>query len=900
MSADAGASPSESAPSESAPSESAPSESAPSESAPSDNDPSDQSTTSILLVDDSAANLLVLEAVLEPLAQRLVLVRSGLEALEALRREEFAVVLLDVMMPGLDGLGTAEQIRAQKLGGNVPIIFMTAGEMPPLEAYSRGAVDVLRKPLDREIVRAKVAVFVELFRAREQIRQQARRLQAQEHAAKARTAALLDASLDAVIGMDHTGRITEFNGAAERMFGHRRAEVLGAPLAELLIPADRREPHRRGLARYLATGESRMLDSRVQVSALRADGSEFPIELAIRRIAGEGPPSFLAYGSDLTARSQEERARTFLARASQTFAASLDVELALEAVARCAVPHVADWCMIEVVATEGGAPPLLWIAHVEPAQVAAARELRRRYPPDPDAPQGVPNVLRTGLSEFYPEITEPMLERGARDREHLAALRALRLRSLIIAPIRLHHRTMGAITFGAVDSSRRFNSADVATAEELGRRAAMALENAHSYRRTLVAEELNRFLAEATEALGTSLDYAATLERVTRLAVPRIADSAAVYRLEDEGAIRLVALAADSASHEATLRELDALLPLRIDQDRLLPRVLRTGKAQLLSDLSEPVRQTWSPTPQAGELLQQLAIRSYMVVPLPVRGRVFGALALTTSSSARRLGADDLSLAKELARRAGLAMENAQLYLEAQQANRSKDEFLATVSHELRTPLAAILAWLHLLRSAQPAQQARAIDTIERNARAQARIVDDLLDVSRIVTGKLSLHFEFSAMADVVRAVIETLTPMALAKGIELVEELDAGVHVLGDPARLQQVVWNLLSNALKFTGQRGRIEVRLERRESEALLHVSDTGQGISADFLPHVFEPFRQADSAATRAQGGLGLGLAIVRHVVEAHGGRASASSAGPGQGSRFTVALPLHASRAALQE
>lgn len=852
------------------------------------------SRASILLVDDHPANLLALEVILAPLGERIVRATSGQEALARLAEEAFAVILLDVMMPNMDGFATADFVRGQQPRRQVPIIFMTAGDMPALDGYAHGAVDVLRKPLDPDVVRAKVAVFVELFHAHEQLRRQAARLETEERRADARSAALLDASLDAIIGMDHAGRITEFNGAAEAMFGRRREDVLGGSLVDMLIPPRSREAHRRGLAHYLATGESRVLDTRLEVSALRADATEFPIELAIRRVATDGPPSFIAYASDLTERKRAASARVFLAQASEAFASSLDYEATLKTVVGLAVPHVADWCLVEIVGDDPGMTVQLAVAHVDPAKVALAEQLQRRYPRDPNAPRGVPQVLRTGRSELYEDIPDTMIERSARDAEHLRVLRELALRSAMVVPIATLGRTFGAITFVASESGRHYGPSDLSTAEDLARRAAVAIENARLYRAAQVAEERNGFLAEATAALASSLDYSTTLERVARLAVPRIADSAAVYQLEADGAIRLVALAAANPEQEGLGRELNALLPLRVEQERLLPRVVRTGTAEMLRGVPAGLRETWSPTSRAAELVRKLAVDSYMAVPLVVRGRVLGAIALTTSMSGRRFQAGDLALAEDLGRRAALAVENAQLYREAQEANRLKDEFLATVSHELRTPLTAILGWIHLLRTGRPNQLARAVDTIERNAQAQARIIDDILDVSRVITGKLKLEVERVDFADVVLAAIDTVRPTAESKQVDIVASLDSAVvETAGDPARLQQVVWNLLSNAVKFTPKGGRIEVRLERDRSNICLRVSDTGQGIRPAFLPHVFERFRQADSAPTRAQGGLGLGLAIVRHLVELHGGQVTVESQGEGCGATFTVLLPIRA-------
>ncbi|WP_284666056.1 ATP-binding protein [Myxococcus sp. SDU36] len=229
---------------------------------------------------------------------------------------------------------------------------------------------------------------------------------------------------------------------------------------------------------------------------------------------------------------------------------------------------------------------------------------------------------------------------------------------------------------------------------------------------------------------------------------------------------------------------------------------------------------------------------------------------------------------------------------EAEEANRLKDEFLATVSHELRTPLTAVLGWVQMLRTGTlpPDKRERALATVERNARAQGQLVEDLLDVSRIMTGKLKLEVSSVDVSQVVEAALESLRPAAEAKGIRVQAALDSSGTIMGDVSRLQQVVWNLLSNAVKFTPKGGRVQVLVERRNSSVEISVADTGQGISPRFLPHVFERFRQADGSTTRKAGGLGLGLAIVRHLVELHGGTVMATSEGEGQGATFIVSLP----------
>jgi signal transduction histidine kinase/ActR/RegA family two-component response regulator len=235
---------------------------------------------------------------------------------------------------------------------------------------------------------------------------------------------------------------------------------------------------------------------------------------------------------------------------------------------------------------------------------------------------------------------------------------------------------------------------------------------------------------------------------------------------------------------------------------------------------------------------------------------------------------------------------------EAERVSRMKDEFLATLSHELRTPLGAILGWTQVLkRTTADPELAQALEVIERNTRLQVRLIDELLEMSRITAGKVRLDVHQLLPVEVVRAAIETVTPAAEAKDLRLETALDpAAGPVHGDPGRLQQAIWNLLSNAIKFTPRGGRVRVALARAASQVEIAVADTGVGIESEFLPHVFERFRQGDASTARRYGGLGLGLAIAKHLVELHGGTVHADSAGEGKGALFRILLPVAALRA----
>ena len=293
---------------------------------------------------------------------------------------------------------------------------------------------------------------------------------------------------------------------------------------------------------------------------------------------------------------------------------------------------------------------------------------------------------------------------------------------------------------------------------------------------------------------------------------------------------------------------------------------------------------------------------NFLAVPLTRRdGRNMGELQV----SGKPHGAfteEDEDILVQLAQMTSIAVENT-LYGELREANRLKDEFLATVSHELRTPLSAMLSWVWMLRRGglDAEGAARAIEAIERNVKAQTRIVEDLLDVSRIVTGKLRLDTRLVDLGPIIEMTTDSITPAAEAKGITVRSSIDGATPpVLGDAIRLQQLVWNLLTNAIKFTSAGGRVDVVLATSGAEVEVRVSDTGIGISQDFLAYVFEPFRQADGSSGRKSGGLGLGLAIVRHVAELHGGRVEARSAGEDQGSTFVLTLPVATGREAIEE
>ncbi len=570
----------------------------------------------ILMVDDSATNLLALESILHAPDINLVSASSGDDALRYLLHNEVAVILLDVYMPGIDGLETAELIRGREKSRNIPIIFLTAdstGGRHLSRGYSLGAVDYIVKPIEPDILRSKVQVFVELFKKTREIRRQAQLLREKnlqlENTNLARLGMLINLGQELAAEHDPSRVLQKFCRSARKIVEAEEAGigVLGRPgekLRYFVCSPKNKRPSRNGRPPVADEALKWILDERRPLRLNETD--------ALLRVAN---------GNDSV--------QSFL---------------------------------------------------------------------------GAPLLSGDGVSGWVYLVNK------------------------------LH--------------ADDFSEADERLAATLATQVAISYENALLYTNAQRhAEALQLEISERRQA-------------------------------EDE-------------------------------------------KARLL------VRE----------------------------------------QSARA---------------------------EAEQANRTKDEFLATLSHELRTPLSAILGWSHLVRSGKldEPQMSRAFETIERNARSQSQLIDDLLDVSRIITGKLQIERHSIDLTIVIESAVEAVRPAFEAKTIDFTVEFERdNCFVPGDSNRLQQIFWNLFSNSIKFTPNEGKVNVAVNRDDSTVQISISDTGIGISPDFLPYIFDRFRQADGSTTRIHGGLGLGLAIVRHLLELHEGTIDVKSEGPGQGSTFIVSLPV---------
>ncbi|HLH25328.1 MAG TPA: cache domain-containing protein [Chloroflexota bacterium] len=410
------------------------------------------------------------------------------------------------------------------------------------------------------------------------------------------------------------------------------------------------------------------------------------------------------------------------------------------------------------------------------------------------------------------------------------------------------------------------------------------------------AERRFAFLAEASTLLASSLDYQATLTSVARLAVPHLADWAAVDVVDDEGVPRTVEVAhADPAKVELA-RAVHARLAPGPGAPNALARALSTGQPVFLPQVSPEIQAANITDPEHLRLVRELGPRSLMVVPLCARGRTLGALTLASADSGRVFGPDDLALAEDLARRCALAVDNARLYKQAQEAVRARDEFLSIASHELRTPLAGVKGFAQVLQAAQargqlvPDQLARGLQRIDEASNRLNDLIQDLLDVSRIRMGQLLLRPHPLDLAVLLREVTSRFGEQLDGRHRLVVDLAVEPCTIVADAHRIEQILTNLLDNAAKYSPQGGQVHVRLLPSDGGVLVQVQDAGIGLPGESVDSVFEPFGRAPNAARRHIPGMGLGLYICREIAQRHGGRIWAESRGEDQGTTFSLWLP----------
>jgi two-component system CheB/CheR fusion protein len=642
--------------------------------------------------------------------------------------------------------------------------------------------------------------------------------------------ALLDSALDCIITMDASGRVLEFNPAAQRVFGYRREEAVGQELASLIIPPSLRERHRQGLRHYLETGQGPVLGRRIEIGAIRANGSEILVELAITALQLEGQPVFTAYLRDITDRNRGEEASRRLAAIIES---SDDAIISKDLDGR-----ITSW--------------------------NAAAERLFGYTSDEIVGKPVTTLIPPERHHEEPRILE-RIRRGERI-DHYETVRVRKGGRLINISVTV--------------SPLKDQSGQVIGASKIVRDITDRIQNER--RRT------------AQYAVASLLAGSWSLAE----AGPQIIESIAAIGNWVSGSIWLQDKAEQSLSCAATWHQdksglahfAKATCAIVLTGGHGLPgRVALSQKPAWIRDVSHD-----SNFPRAAAAVAA-NLKGAFAFPLCAESEVMGVLELFSPDTVQP-DDDLLSLVEALGSEIGLFVHRRQIEAElkhqkeaAETANAAKDRFLATLSHELRTPLTPILIWAGGMINdpSLPAEIDEGLQMVCRNVELEARLIDDLLDLTRITRGKLQLHMRKSNAHDLLGHAMDIVRDEISSRELQLSVHLHAADHVvLADAARLQQVFWNLLRNASKFTPDRGAVTVRTANPQPQALMiEISDTGIGIEPEYLEKVFDAFEQLGPRRE----GLGLGLAISKAIVEMHHGSIRAFSQGPGKGAKFVIDL-----------
>ncbi|PCC70430.1 PAS domain S-box-containing protein [Nannocystis exedens] len=1013
--------------------------------------------TRILVVEDESVVALDIQSQLEKLEYHVIgTAASGEEAICRASEGRPDLVLMDIRLKGaLDGIAAASEIRTRL---NIPVIYLTA--YSDEETLDRARVTepfgYLLKPFDQRELQVVIEMALYRHRIERALTESERRLDA-----------ILSSIGDAVIAYDEERRVTFLNPAAEALLGCRSANVVGRDV-DTIVMVTRAEA---GCA-YLQDLRGRTVpveETVAPISGARGMGGGV---IALRNISERqrAQQEHEKLVREQAARAGVEKAHAqmqFVSRASESLMASLDGRQTTDAAVELVVPYLADWCVVHLREDDRICP--VAARHIS-GKEALVREVDAGFDPGGSAPLGCHEVVRTGRSRLIEEVSGEDLERSARDATHLARLRELAIRSSMCVPLVVRGETIGAITFGASQTRRRYTVEDLALAEELTRRTAIAIENARLYRDV---REANR-RSETLLRIGTSLNAELDLQKLLQVlidqgtALCRAQFGAFFYNVTDEngdrymlytlagaardafghmpmprntaifgptfngeGAVRLAdvtrdprfghnppyhgmppghlpvrsylalpvvardgevigglffghadvdvfeerdeqllvavttqaatalenarlyederrarALAERTQQRTAKLHTITAALSRALDAEEAarlvihetLPAVAatagfvlvldaagkaierlvdedgrstaelgpltlasevpaceaaRTGKIVWLSTREEIARRD----PRLVEVSDRLGIKTWGAIPLVFEGRTVGSLAFLHATE-YHLSTDDQEFLLAVGQQCAQALERARLYeatlaarARAEAASNAKDEFLAMLGHELRNPLAPIVTALELMRLRGDVESTHEQRVIERQVQHLVRLVEDLLDVSRITRGKVRLEKRPLELGTIIARGVEMASPLLEQRRHRFrLDVAQQHMSVEADEARLSQVIANLLTNAAKYTEPGGNISLTAYRDGQELVIQVKDDGIGISPELLPRVFDPFVQGHRESDRGQGGLGIGLALVRNLVSMHSGSVVARSEGPYKGSEFVVRLP----------
>jgi PAS domain S-box-containing protein len=752
---------------------------------------------------------------------------------------------------------------------------------------------VSKEPIDRPShsvpLSPEEALIKDLRQQASQLEEQAAELEALNEelsAAEARLRGVIDSALDAIVATDAHSVIIEWNHHAATLFGWSAEEAIGQTLDQTIIPPQHRHAHERGVRHYLATGEGPILNRRIEITALRRDGREFPVELTVAATRWGSDVVFTSFIRDISERRYGERRMAARHAVTRILAARQRTDEALPQILQ-AICEELGWDMGVFWEADDRAGVLryahIWTAPPDPRQEFEAISRTLSFAPGVGLPG---RVSESGAPAWISDVThDPNFPR-------LAAAARTGLRAAFAFPVRVGEDFLGVMEF----FQREVEEPDsdlLAMMDAMGSDIGQFIRRRQAEAKVRESEAWQGFLARVGTTLAAATpDYAQTLRKVAGLAVPTLAEWCTVYMADEGGQIRRMETAHADPEKEALAREL-ARYPMDPEGVHPVAQVLRTGEPILLPEISDEVMEIVAHDAKHRRMLRAVGLRSGIVVALPARGRILGAIVLI-AAEAGRYGKADLAIAREFAARAAFSVDNARLYRDAQEANHAKAEFLATMSHELRTPLNAILGYTGLMQDgtpeALPAATLRQVNRIDASARHLLQLIEEVLAFSRLEAGREMVVAERVDVAGVVDSVQAMIEPVAAEKGLRLgVRAPEQPLEVRTDPHKLRQILLNLLDNAVKFT-ETGDVEFTAGEEDREVVFRVSDTGIGIAPEYREKLFETFWQADQSLTRTAGGMGLGLSVSRRLARLLGGEIAVESV-PGEGSTFTLRLPL---------
>lgn len=705
--------------------------------------------------------------------------------------------------------------------------------------------------------------------------------------ASAYLATIIESSDDAIISKNLDGIITSWNKSAELLFGHSPHEAIGQHI-NLIIPTEYFHEEENILAKLR---QGIKIDHFETIRKTK-DGRKLNLSITVSPIADSTGTIIGAskIARDITQRKRAEKRQAIFVEAGRILGSSLDYQRTLAAVCKLVVPELADWCSLDLL-TEDKQVRRIEIAHKDPDKIQLAHAFRRHYPPQDSDKGGLMEVLRTGQPQLYSKITDDMLVKGAKNEEHLQMIRSLGLNSVIIVPLIARGNILGAMTLVSAESAYLYDLNDLDVALELADRVALAVDNAQLFyesqelamkrKETLdqhrIMQQQLSLLVDASRSLNASPDLPSVLEAILNLSIRMIsADAYAIWQFHS-------APEQWSIGHAHNLSE-------KYQQDTI--KVLATtpgmpDKPVIAEDVLEP-----GMLQSRRNMYESEGIQSLMALPLKVRGTCSGTLVFYYRTS-HQFSEMEIAIATALSNLAASAISTAELYEELKNNDRKKDEFLAILSHELRNPLAPISNAIYLLKSPSTSDTMRneAANLVSQQIHQINHLLEDLMDISRITKGKIELRLKPFNLSEVIKISLEATQPLMN----ELRHRVDIKMPstpclIHGDTTRLTQVFTNLLNNAGKYTEKGGAITVTVECEDQDILIRIKDNGIGIPPHMLHSIFDMFEQVDNSIERAHGGLGIGLTLVKNIVEMHKGSITAISEGQGKGSEFIVRLP----------